>query len=254
MRPRSICAWAALLTAACGSSSGNGLFSGGQGDQPVIGTEAGTDPSSGGGGKTLPGGGGSPGEGGQTQSTGGIAGATPKTGGSPGNGGAPGAGGTGGVAGEGGAESGGGSAGAPDTGGAAGSGGAGGDGAGGQMAGKGGSTAATPHSVACGATTCQVGSALMSACCVSPVQLATVCISTILTGCANGGAAVTCDDATDCVSGEICCADSVGNLPITVCAKSCNDGLDQLCRTKEECKQGRSCEPIDAQPQYSRCK
>ena len=123
------------------------------------------------------------------------------------------------------------------------------------MTGNGGSTSgATPHIVACDGMPCQVGSALTSACCLSPVPLATVCIPTLGGGCANGGAAITCDDASDCTSGQICCADSVGNLPITVCSKSCKDGMDQLCRTNDECKQGGSCEPVDAQPEYSRCK
>jgi hypothetical protein len=258
MRPRSIRALAALLTAACGSSPESSLFGGGAGNQPVIGVEAGTDPEPGSGGKTATSGGSRATGGGPAHSAGGIAGAAPKAGGGPGRGGTPpnDAGGAAGKATPGDAGDSGGSA---DMGGAGGTAGDGAGGqvpdAGGQTPGTGGSTAgATPHSVACGATSCQVGSALSSACCVSPVPLATVCIPTLGAGCANAGAAVTCDDAADCMPGEICCRDSVASFPITVCAKDCKDGLDQLCRTDAECKRGGSCEPMDAQPQYSRCK
>jgi hypothetical protein len=142
-----------------------------------------------------------------------------------------------------------------DTGGASGYGGGfAGQSTGGAMTGSGGSAGgATPHTVACGAKPCQVGSQLTSACCVSGLSLATVCIPTLGAGCANGGAAVTCDDAADCADGEICCGDSVGMVPITVCAKNCKAGQDQLCRTDDECKGGGGCGPIDAQPEYSHC-
>lgn len=246
MRPRFLLgAWAALLTA-CGSSPGTGLFGGEHGIHPVPSPEAGTPPEGGAGGKVTES------SGGKTASTGGAAGRP-----AGGNGGTrPSAGG---------ARSSGGASGGNDpvgNGGATGTvggtngtgGGSGGTGTGGSQTVNGGSAGATPHSVPCGATPCMVGSTLGGVCCLSPISIATMCLPTLGAGCANGGTAVSCDDAADCMAGEICCADSAGNQLVTVCLRDCKDGVEQLCRTDAECRKGGGCEPFDMQPDFSHCK
>jgi hypothetical protein len=280
LRPRFTRASTALLAVACGSSSGGALFSG-KDDFPARDASADVGTISSAGGRVPTGNGGASGG----RPAGGAAGAVgaggrAQSGGTPGAGGRVGAGGmratggavTGGAgsAGTGGSATGGaatGGAGTAGSGGTAGSagtaaggadGGTSGGGSGGIVGAGGSPGTPTPGIVACGTTTCTIGDVLQSACCVSALPQATVCIPTLGAGCANVGTIVACDDAADCMNGQVCCASmpgGAGTTPTAACEMTqCKDGARQLCRTDAECRGKGTCQRAPEQPEYSVCR
>jgi len=100
-----------------------------------------------------------------------------------------------------------------------------------------GGAASTPGVVACGSSTCSTSSQL---CCESTGGdggAAASCVAP--NGTCASGIESSCDEASDCASGSVCCElDAYGPHAATCHAGSCPAGNFQVCRTDAECGTG----------------
>jgi hypothetical protein len=225
-----------ICALACGSVSGDELYSGSGQSSAMGGKSAsgGSAPTGGsfstggstGAGGSLVTGGTTTSSGGSDVSTGGVRPASGgvSSGGEPATGGAPSSGGS--------METGGAGGGPPDP--------------------------STPGVVACADTLCPVEAAIPSACCLGLGIFETQCLSVIV-GCGLGlggnGQPLYCDDAADCGGGQICCVSQTTEGTTSRCEASCS-GLNsgqQLCRTDSECSDGLKCSPWTRRKAYSIC-
>ncbi len=89
-------------------------------------------------------------------------------------------------------------------------------------------------SISCGSKTCTG----LEFCCVRSADggVAYSC-ETIANAC-NGGGILRCDDRTDCMMGEVCCYEVMGNIISARCHGDCAGGGGsryQACKTTQEC-------------------
>jgi hypothetical protein len=69
-------------------------------------------------------------------------------------------------------------------------------------------------------------------------------------------AVVSCDDSTDCLVGEVCCAQvnsSDNHFLGASCKTTCSDPSVRLCRDGGECAAPKKCDPWPSLDQYSAC-
>jgi hypothetical protein len=90
----------------------------------------------------------------------------------------------------------------------------------------------TPHTVACGDTTCDLAT---DVCCVSPDGGAVCTTGTI---CGNGLSTFGCDDPSDCPSDKVCCGEVVSPFFDTSCLapKACgSNNTPIICKSSSDC-------------------
>lgn len=121
--------------------------------------------------------------------------------------------------------------------------------------GVGGSEGApTPGQVACDTETCSMGGFPGDVCCLATMGVFPTTCAPSFPGCITGGVALSCDDATDCAPGQICCfsAGSITELGGSRCESGCGPRTVQLCRTNSECPT-TECREAAMLPGYAAC-
>jgi hypothetical protein len=90
--------------------------------------------------------------------------------------------------------------------------------------------------VSCGGQSCALP---MDECCEAPDG--STCQSAIAT--CGGGVIARCDEAADCLPGQVCCATSTSAYGLeTECKPTCAAGEPQSCRTDAECGSAGTCD------------
>jgi hypothetical protein len=100
-----------------------------------------------------------------------------------------------------------------------------------------GGAAVTPHTVACGAASCDT----QRETCCALADGGGGCVAGSTATCPTGSAALHCTEAADCDPGSICCGniDFQSGTPSTGCATTCS--TFQFCGTSAECTNGEPC-------------
>lgn len=112
--------------------------------------------------------------------------------------------------------------------------------------------AATPGTIFCAGTECTIAGTPTNTCCVGIPPFPTTCLPSF-PGCVNAGIiSIACDDAADCLNGQVCCGNLSGQNAGSRCASTCASPSFQVCRTSAECPSHR-CAPLAQAQEYGAC-